>query len=522
MSDEKENPGLDERLKDLDPQEIYNIKALMKRMQGGNITPVAVGKTLPEAVLIGDEGSQRLSKSMTGITERSIAASVEENPEALTTALFPIIGSAIRKALEKFLAEFMDSMNRGLEKTLSVKRLQWRYESIKTGVPYLEIVLRETIQYRVEHVFLIHKKTGILIKDVSIEGKTGPDSDMVAPMLSVIRDYIKDSMALKKSEEVDSIKAGAHTIMVEDGPYATLALFVRGNADIKARTAAQEVLETVHLRYGSVFKAFSGNMKPFDGVESLLKRCLISQGRQSEKKKPVYAISLLSIILLAFLTFGILGIVSGQSRKALIKSLDAEPGIVVVSSKTLFGKTKLKLLQDPRAKMAQDVASSVKTSLLRYTLVSEPYLSPLFSDSMPANKAVPEELLALGRKLAEIVLYFEQDSDELRTGQEGAVREAGNILSELIGKSAAYGFSTSVDIVGHAAGNVQDEAALLISDIRAKKAFALFAEINTHLVNYVKALGLGISEPLVPIELTEEDRIKNRSVTFKAIFEQIK
>lgn len=523
MAEENKKLDIEDKLKDLDPQEIYNLKALMKRMQGANITPSSVGKTLPEAVLIGDEGSRLLSKSMTGITERSIAASVEENPEALSNALFPIIGSAIRKALEKFLSEFMDTMNRGLEKTFSLKRLKWRYESIKTGTSYLEIVLRETLQYRVEHVFLIHKKTGILIKDLSIEEKESPDSDMVAPMLSAVRDYIKDSMALKKTEEVDSIKAGVHNIIVEDGPSASLALFVRGNVDMRLRTIMQEVLENIHLRYGATFRSFSGNTKPFSDVDKLLKRCLVSQDKQGKKNKPVYAITALSLLFLGILVIASLSFIAGNSRRAFLKRLDSEPGIVLVSSKTVFGKTRLKLMQDPRAKSAIELATENGISLLHYKIETEPFLSPLFSGSVTIqkDKTIPEELLALGKKLAGITLSFQQDSDELRPGQEDLLRNAGNIISELIGKAKAYGFGITVNITGHAAGSLQDEASLFISEIRAKKAFVLFAEINEHLVQYVKAVGVGISEPLVLNEQTEEDRIKNRSVTFKVIFEQI-
>jgi outer membrane protein OmpA-like peptidoglycan-associated protein len=47
---------------------------------------------------------------------------------------------------------------------------------------------------------------------------------------------------------------------------------------------------------------------------------------------------------------------------------------------------------------------------------------------------------------------------------------------------------------------------------------SLFAALNAPLVKYVGIRGVGVSEPVVAEEVTEEDRIKNRSVTFKTIF----
>lgn len=522
MADRRAGRPIDERLRELDPRERQNLDALAKRMRGARLTPRLVGETLPEAVLIGDEGSRPLSRSMTGITERAIAASVEDNPEALSTALFPIIGAAIRKALNKMLAEMMESMNSGLERAFSFKRLGWRFESWKTGTPFVEIVLRETLRYRVEHVFLIHSKTGLLLREASPPGVVSPDSDMVASMLEAVREYIKDSLALAKTDAVQSIRTGSYALLVEDGPYASIALFVRGSPDPSLRNAAQEAVETIHLRLGSRLKSFSGDVGPFEEADPALRRCLLSQDTRAPGGKPVYAIVALSAILLAAMTAVGFGIAAARSREAFERALDEEPGIVLVDSRRSRGRRVLRVLRDPGAATVAELAEGMGVDAAAFVVEEESYWSPELRPGVPvaedAPLVVPEELLELARRLGGIVILFEQDSGELRTGQQAAIRAAGDLLSELIGKSRAYGLDVSVDIVGHAAGEVQDEAGLRVSEERAQKALAMFAELNAPLVDYVRPVGVGVAEPVAPTDGAEDERALNRSVTFKAIF----
>lgn len=511
------------RLGRLDTRELRNLEALRKRLGGSALTPQAVGKTLPEAVIIGDADGRKLSSSMTGVTERAIETSIRTDPDKLATALFPIIGSAIRKAIDNTMAEMMAALNAGLERTLSFKRLGWRLESWKSGVPFMEIVLRETLRYRVERVFLIHGRTGILLAEASAQGAASADSDMVASMLEAVRAYIKDSLSLKKAEVVDSIKAGDFSLLVEEGPLATIALVIRGVADAGVRSLMRETLERLHLHFGAELKAFSGDVGPFSATGPVLARCLVKKEAGEAGSRPVYAIVALSLLLAGAGTLLVMGALAGHKRRGFEDALNAETGIVVARSTRRFGTTELRILRDPRAKSVEAVAEARGVDLSRYRIQAEAFVSPDLGDAPlpnaePRALVIPEELLALARRLGEYRILFEQDSGELRAGQEASLRSAGEIVSEVVRLAGVYGLSASVDVVGHAAGTVQDEAGLRVSRDRARKALDLFIDINESLADYVQARGVGIREPVVPVELTEEDRVLNRSVTFKAVF----
>jgi len=518
-----EPDALGDRLGRLDPQELHNLETLRRRLEGSALTPRAVGEVLPEAIALGDGADGRLAGPMVGVTERAIERSVGEDPERLSTALFPIIGAAIRKAMDKLVADMMQTVNAGLERALSFKRLSWRFESWRTGVPFLEIVMRETLLYRVEHVFLMHRESGILLREASIPGTGSADSDMVASMLGAVRDYIKDSLSLRKGEAVEAIKAGEYSLLIEDGPLASLAVAVRGTADPGLGNLMRETLEGVHLKFGGALRRFSGDVEPFAAADPALARCLAVREKREAGAKPVYAIVAVSALALAAAATLAWGIVAARDRRGFEEALDAEPGIVVARSARRAGRTELRLLRDPRARTVEAVAEEHGIDLSRYAVDAEAFLSPAFGDApaaatVLAERTVPAELLDLAKRLHSLSFLFEQDSGELRTGQEGKVREAGDLVSEIVAKAEAYGWSAAIEAVGHAAGATQDESATRVSEERARKAYELFVALNAPLAGYVRPRGAGVLEPVMATEATEQDRELNRSVTFEATF----
>ena len=64
------------------------------------------------------------------MVEEAITASVRRNPQPLADALFPVIGPAIRKAIQHALATMMESFNRSVEHSLSWRALQWRLDRL--------------------------------------------------------------------------------------------------------------------------------------------------------------------------------------------------------------------------------------------------------------------------------------------------------------------------------------------------------------------------------------------------------
>ncbi len=507
---------LSRRFKTLEKPERKQLVSLQKRLERMKVTPETVGEVLPEAVLLGEAKSGNLSRSMVEVLEKALAFSIKKNPLQLSAILFPIIGPAIRQAVRKVMADMMENMNSTLGKAFSLRRLKWRLEAWKTGVPFAEIMFREMYRYRVEHVFLIYRESAVLLASVSREKSATADNDMVTSMLFAVQSYIKDSLNLDQEEPVRRITVGDYTVLVEEGPKAVLALVLNGVPDTEVSDLMDETLGNVHLVLGPHLRDFHGDVSIFEKNAELLRPCLLSReqtgGRNS--KIPVIIFFLLVLGALGWGIYSYAHVVSNQN--AYIRELDDTEGLVLVDKKRVFRHLRLKVLRDSRAPLPEELAleSSVNMKLIDFKTI--PYISPELEDAFFDARVKVERAFD---ELRDTILFFEQDSEVLRDSQEATIRRAGTLIREILEFSARYKVPVNVEIVGHANGQVQNEATLAISAERAATAMELFTEYYPDLARYVRPVGVGTASPLIANPVTDEEKEKNRSVTFQGEFQ---
>src|SRR5271166_1541523 len=140
-------------------------EALRQRMDDPSRRAEDVAGVLAEAVRL--RSDVKLRRALQPLLEEALQISVQANPRMLADALFPIFGKAIRKAITSELDGMLQSLSQVLEQNVSWRSLQWRWESLRSGKPYAEIVLLRSLLYRVEQVFLIHRNSGLLLQHVA-------------------------------------------------------------------------------------------------------------------------------------------------------------------------------------------------------------------------------------------------------------------------------------------------------------------------------------------------------------------
>ena len=90
--------------------------------------------------------------------------------------------------------------------------MQWRWEALRTGRPYAEIVVLRSLLYRVEQVFLIHRESGLLLQHVAARVRRRrletKDPEMVSGMLTAIQDFVHDSVSGTEGENLETIRMG--------------------------------------------------------------------------------------------------------------------------------------------------------------------------------------------------------------------------------------------------------------------------------------------------------------------------
>ena len=182
-------------------------------------------------------GDERIAQALASPVAHSLGAAVRDNRQTIVDALFPIIGPAIRKAIAEALRDFAEGFNRALESSLTPRGLRWRVEAWRSGMPYAQVVLRHTLKFRLDHLFLIERESGLVLHRESAPERADLDADAIG-------DFVRDSVAQEGS--LASATVGEHLLWVIEGPRMNLAAFLRGVPPPQLRTLLQQRLERLH------------------------------------------------------------------------------------------------------------------------------------------------------------------------------------------------------------------------------------------------------------------------------------
>lgn len=524
-----------------------------------------VSRVLPDALELRARDPQ-LMRALAPSIEQSITASVRRDPRPLADALFPVMGPAIRKAIAHTLASMMESLNRTLEQSLSWRSLQWRWTAVRTGKPFAEIVLLNTLQYRVEQVILIHTHTGLVLQHLSSDPRGALDAEQLSAMLTAIRDFVRDWSRTSGDDSVDAMPVGDFVVLVEQGPQATLAALVRGTPPPSLRPLLQSVLESVHLQMADELEAFRGDAAPFERVRALLETCLVTQFRTTERHHSYR--KWIAAAALVVLALGVWMFMSARERgrwNDYVRRLRSEPGIVVVSSGRDGGRYFVEGLRDPLAADPSTVqaasAMAGRTIDSRWTpyeaiqpafviarardlLKPAPEVTLTFQDGvlMASGNAsgrwiAESERLApaiagvrrfeysgdppearLQRRIEEIGVRFTRGQSHLGPGQAASVQNAAVLLNELNQTLRLRGQRARVEVVGHTDNDGTESANGPLSQARAEAVLAL---LPTPLLDAIdlSTTGVGATAPFTTGS-TEDDKQQNRRVSFRVILSE--
>jgi OOP family OmpA-OmpF porin len=317
-----------------------------------------VANVLPEAVKLSRERGDELTQALRPAVEGSIKESIEKKPDTFVDALHPIIGPMVRRSIAESLRRLMQSLNQALEHTFSWRGLKWRFEALRTGKTFAEVVMLRSLVYRVEQVFLIHRKTSLSLLHVTVDPAVAKDSDMVAGMLSAIQDFVRDSFSTGGDATLEEFRVGELQVWIVPGPYAYLAAVIRGDPPRELRTRLEDTIEGIHILKGSALANFKGDTAPFESVRPDLEACIRSQFIAAKKggKKVRAWIAITTVA--AFLAALLIVAMRGELRwRKFVQQLNAQPGLAVTAAhKGWFRPSEITGLRDASASDPIEVA----------------------------------------------------------------------------------------------------------------------------------------------------------------------
>jgi hypothetical protein len=197
-------------------------------------------------------GSARMASALAQPVTQALGAAVRENRQIIVDVLFPVIGPAIRKAIAEALRTLVADLNGAIESSFSVRGMRWRVEAWQSGVPYAQIVLKHTLNYRIDHVFLIERDSGLVLDRQSAPGLPDLDADAIAGMLTAIGEFVHDSVGRGGGNTLDAARVGEHVLWVIAGPRANLACFIQGVPPAGLHALLEQRLEEIHSHLGDV------------------------------------------------------------------------------------------------------------------------------------------------------------------------------------------------------------------------------------------------------------------------------
>ena len=348
-----------------------------------------VGEILPTAIAHASSGT-RLGQVLAPALERATESSIRRDPHTLVGIIHPLIVPAIRKSIGEAIDQTFQRLNESLRYSLTWRGLRWRFEAWRTGVSFAEIVLKHTLVYQVEHAFLIHRETGLLIAHVAAPDAASQDPLLVSSMLTAIQDFVRDSFHGAAEEGLDALRFGELRLWSAQGPHASLVAVIRGNPPEALHETIRETLAQIHGERRQALESFAGDSAGLADVHAHLAEltALRQVSPRHRRRRFPWFVILLGLPLLGLVGAG--GVLWWQERAAAaaeqsrwesaIAALRSAPGIVVTEARREGDRFVVAGLRDPLAADPDAVLSRYGIDARRLVARWAPYegLDPEF------------------------------------------------------------------------------------------------------------------------------------------------
>ncbi len=331
-------------------REIETLSRLTGLVDDPERLAAAIGRVLPTAIAQATSDA-RMGHVLAPIMEKAAESSIRSDPTTLVNILYPTIVPAIRKSIGETIDETFQRLNQTLKYSLTWRGLKWRWEAWRTGSSFAEVVLRHTLVYQVEHVFLVHRHTGLLIAHVAAENAVSQDPQLVSSMLSAIQDFVRDSFSGAEHQGLDTVQLGELRLWSEPGPFAALVAVIRGDPPEGLHDTMRDTLSRIHAERYHALESFDGDSAGLGDIDARLRE-LVVLGEHAPPRVSLARVVVLGFVLLLLILAGAWAVSwwhTQQLWQGYLERLRAQPGIVITEAGKRDGKFVVSGLRDPLA-----------------------------------------------------------------------------------------------------------------------------------------------------------------------------
>ena len=225
-----------------------------------NRVPFLVAKISDVLAQAAKDSRQSLARALSPIMGVAISNQIRESQDEMVDALQPIILRTVQKAISEFARELQRSIDTRLKATIGPSGFMNAIWSRLRGVDNTDLVLRDSLPYTIDEIFLIQRESGLLIDYAGVDHDEAREKELISGMLTAIRDFSRDSFGdTSVEEELDEIQYGDERIVIESGTAAYVAAVIRGVDPPGFRTALRDFIADLHLEYGDILRSYDGD-----------------------------------------------------------------------------------------------------------------------------------------------------------------------------------------------------------------------------------------------------------------------
>lgn len=144
----------------------------------------------------------------------SIKQQIKGSKDEVVEALYPILGSMLKRAIAKEFKLLNERIERTANQIFKFSFWKTKLRGLLTGVDHTDVFLQELYQSKIEDIFIIQKGTGLLIAKYVIED-TVIDRDIVAGALTAVKDFAESALG-RNSVELEKVDYGDYAILLHN------------------------------------------------------------------------------------------------------------------------------------------------------------------------------------------------------------------------------------------------------------------------------------------------------------------
>ncbi len=214
---------------------------------------------------------QAMADALGPVMGDAIRVQIRDSREEMVEALYPVILGTVQRAISEFARELQRNIDARLKTSFRPRgALRTLYARIR-GISESELILRDSLPFEVEEIFLIQRESGLLMAQKGSDVAEAPDSDLISGMLTAIRDFARESFGDGTAdEELDEIQYGGERIIIQSGQFVYIAAVVGGVEPEGFRSQLRQFINELHIRYKPQLRDYSGDPATIPELNSQL------------------------------------------------------------------------------------------------------------------------------------------------------------------------------------------------------------------------------------------------------------